>query len=64
MRRLSVVITLGLLWLGTGAYAHEEELYRAWRDPVNTRELSLQTAGMVVLVLGILAWRGWTRRRQ
>jgi hypothetical protein len=64
MKRLSAVIALGLLWLGTRAYAQEEELYRAWRDPVNTRELSLQTVGMVVMLLGILAWRGWTRRRQ
>ncbi|MHB1462300.1 MAG: hypothetical protein ACYC1M_13530 [Armatimonadota bacterium] len=64
MRRLSAVITLGLLWLDTGAYAHEEELYRAWRDPVNTRELSLQSVGMVVVLLGIVIWRRWVGRRQ
>ncbi len=53
--------TLCLLWLVTAANAHEGELYRAWRDPVNTRELSVQTAGMVLLMLGILAWRKWGR---
>ena len=55
-------LRLCLLWLVTAANAHEGELYRAWRDPVNTRELNVQTAGMVLLIFGILAWRRWVRR--
>lgn len=63
MRRPLISILLCLLWLGQGVGAEEEkELYRAWQDPVNTRELSVQTLGMVVLIAGLFVWRKWARR--
>ncbi len=52
----SIAITL----CAVGAFAHDdEELYRSWNDPANTHELSLQTAGMVVIlvVLAVIRYR-------
>ena len=46
-----------------GVYAAEErEIYRSWQDPVNIRELTVQTIGMVVLMFCLIVWRRWARR--
>ena len=61
MRKL--LWSLAVFICAVSAFAHDDdERYRSWNDHVNTRELSVQTVGMVVILLVLVVIRYRTRR--